>query len=1175
MKGDLSRFEFRPEDNFTGTVHQQGRGLLDQDGNAATSIQRHLRELLGQDTIGPDVVAVPVQEGESFKVARAVADGSEVKVTLQPGRGWVDGLHLHLPAPDAFELTAAYLGPPIQSPAADPGTIAADERDAVILEVWEESFSAFQDPALLLEPALGGPDTTARVKLQYALRLLRLGPDDVCGNLAGILSDDFDAKGKLTVTPSATTAVAGDCPVQLAGGYTGFEHYLFRIEVARPDGDGKARFKWSRFNGGLVGRGTYTQATDTIQVTANDQAINTAGREAFYLEALAYDADYGHWRLVMTATQTTLVADGQLELQGTVDNPGGVSDGDELFFRLWDGIERVEAFQSGAGAHHPLSDGIELAFDPPTADNGNYTPGDYWTFPVRAAGAEFEDLPWPNDDPPEGVRYHRAPLAVLEWDGGPNVALDGPSRIHDCRRVFQPLTRLDDCCTYRVGDGMVSHGDFASIQAAVDSLPAGGGQICVLPGRFEENIIVHKANVTIRGCGHRSQVVSPAPETGDAEPVFHLKGPGSLRLESLAIEAHETGTGVLVEDAERDTGPSFVTLDKLVIQAATRCGIKARAGHHLTIRDCRITMADQASQWPGVFVVADDVLIEHNTIDVRSLNADQVSLPHVPGVVHATAGRGGLQVGGTCERVQVIDNLIQHGIGNGITLGSVEEVDVDGNVVDADIGWVVGGTINCDPCAPGGVFVPPGGGEEEDRPSYASAGTLYEIRLERNRILDMGLNGIGVVAFFDIERQPDLISVEDLDILGNTIRGCLQRELQEIPTELSGRVGYGGIALAHVESLTVRDNHIERNGPDAAEPVCGVFLLQTEDADIDRNRITDNGARTAETPDNSKRGPRAGIWITQALAPTQPLDSEFGNFLVQHGIPAARIHNNVVSQPLGPAVIMMAAGPVSVQGNHLTSRGVVPGTASVGFIAATVMIMNMGMTPLVGGAKLGTARFYTGRGAYGYVPMAYGAQAVGGDAIEVAHSSRESSTAVNVGKTFVRGDLHFCNNTVESDGIEPEGSFSLTSVLLLSLDDVACNDNQFTCMYQPGQDFAFTDLMALGMSVRVDDNRFKEVYTGQGLAVLFSAVSIGLLMNHTTDNQANHCLFAHNLARWAECNLEAVGSVPFMVFKDNLQMPDLISCQVCRVLPAILKAYLGNSVMLGGNLNTQRDFVIG
>ena len=68
MKGDFSNLRFNPLENFTGVMHQQGRVLQDQDWNAASQIVRHQRQILGRDTIGPHVAAVPAELRDSFKV---------------------------------------------------------------------------------------------------------------------------------------------------------------------------------------------------------------------------------------------------------------------------------------------------------------------------------------------------------------------------------------------------------------------------------------------------------------------------------------------------------------------------------------------------------------------------------------------------------------------------------------------------------------------------------------------------------------------------------------------------------------------------------------------------------------------------------------------------------------------------------------------------------------------------------------------------------------------------------------------------------------------------------------------------------------------------------------------------------------------------------------------------
>ena len=75
--------------------------------------------------------------------------------------------------------------PPLQTPGGTVGSIKPGVRDAVVLEAWQESVSAFQEPLHLLEPALGGPDTTERVRVCAALKLMRLGPNDDCSAVAG------------------------------------------------------------------------------------------------------------------------------------------------------------------------------------------------------------------------------------------------------------------------------------------------------------------------------------------------------------------------------------------------------------------------------------------------------------------------------------------------------------------------------------------------------------------------------------------------------------------------------------------------------------------------------------------------------------------------------------------------------------------------------------------------------------------------------------------------------------------------------------------------------------------------------------------------------------------------------------------------------------------------------
>lgn len=1091
MKGDFSRLEFEPLDNFTGVLHQQGRVLLDQDRNAANAVASYLRQMQGRDAIGPHVAAVPAEAKDSFKVIQASTDGLAVEITLHPGRIWVDGWLLQFPGSAAYVRPAQYFSPPVQDPQADPSTIAAGVRDAVVLEVWEEALNAFQDPQDLIEPALGGVDTTERVKLFHDIRLLRLAPGDECGNLADKLADDFAAKGELTVTPAPSLAMAGDCPVELGGGYTGFEHYLFRIEIAEPDGAGNARFKWSRFDGGLVGRGTYDSATATVSVKANDQMINHSGLTSFYLEALAEDPLGGRW-VVEFSADATLASDGTLALTNVIGTWPGDATG-EGFFRLWDGIALITGFPTGLPTPNELVTGlgVRLEFDAPTAGNTNYTPGDFWIFPVRTSGTEDFDpaTEWPNNAPPEGIHYHRVPLAILNWDAVPSATITAPNHIHDCRRVFQPLARLDNCCQYTVGDGMKSYGDYDTIQTAIDELPPEGGRICILPGEYDENLVIEKDNVIIHGCGPNSHIAAVS-----SAPAVHIRGAVNVTVKGLRITAHRDAPGIHLETNSAGREPQHIVLKELTVNAATRSAVQMDAGRFFNLTDSYLSMDDVASPWPGVFVNGDDVLVEHNVIAVKVASPSAV----VGDVVTVSAGRGGLQLGGGSERVQIIDNLIQGGIGNGITLGTVEEIDDNGDVVTRVIGWVVNADDPCDPCAPGSVYYPPGGGN--GGPTYRSAGTLYEIRIERNRILDMGLNGIGVVMFFNLDAEDDFISVEGLDILGNSIRRCLTRELEAIPDEMQDSMGYGGISLADVEDLKVHDNLIEDNGPNHLEPICGIFVLHGEGLDISRNRILNNGAKTPNTANGAKLGPRGGIYIVYAAAPKISVLIRERSYPRQNGVPAVKVHDNIVVQPLGRALSLTALGPVSVVANQFTSQGMVYNFAAPSFFASTIFIFNLGISNelylqqiLFSGETLADIKS---------VPAAP-------EDTEFIVEPRKGIDDQQLFAYLGNGNVLFNDNQVLLDLIDTTGfKLSVASIVIATLDDISFADNQCDASFDfVFDEFVLSQAVMVGWTVRVNGNRFKESVVG----ALFSALTLSFFANATALNQGTHCIRVFNL----------------------------------------------------------------
>jgi hypothetical protein len=378
-----------------------------------------------------------------------------------------------------------------------------------------------------------------------------------------------------------------------------------------------------------------------------------------------------------------------------------------------------------------------------------------------------------------------------------------------------------------------------------------------------------------------------------------------------------------------------------------------------------------------------------------------------------------------------------------------------------------------------------------------SAGALSEIRIERNRIYDMGLNGIGVVAFFDLTNDRETISVLGLSILGNHIRGCLRREIEAISAAMLNRIGYGGIALADVERLVVWDNTIENNGPRRTDPVCGIFLLMGEGIDISRNTIVNNGARTAEPVTSAKGGQRGGIIIRHATAPVLNVGTaDPGAFVsqsVQTDLPALRIHDNTVTAPMGRALSVSALGAVSVVANQFVSQAVTPaqtGSFEAIFVS-TVFISNLGRNFEFTGWQAGYRTVRAGN-------------------FQVANNYNFSNNSFSLSsrgavapavRFFLSGQVLFADNQVTLDVVERGIPAAATSITIYSLDDVAFLGNQ--AMAQLADDFVLVNSILFGLSLRALDNRWEEPIGNTA----YSAITLGM-MNATVNNIATHCIVA-------------------------------------------------------------------
>ena len=1177
MTGDFSKWYFDRKNNFNGVLHQQGRVLLDSDWNDQTRIINDWQNQAGRDIIGPGIAAIPASEPDALEVTKASVSGLYVKIWVNPGRGWVDGLAVCLR--DISSVVATYLQD------TEVSSIEDGIRDAVILEVWQEAVNGFQLHDMLIEPALGGPDTTERVHTGMALRLLRLEEGDTCDNIRDKLKDDFSIKGKLKVTLQPATGTDDVCPEVEKGGYTGFEHNLYRIEIAEVNDEIPTSFKWSQFNSGLVGLGTFNKGK--VIITANLQAIITSGLSEFYLEALDNDPDLDHWKAIY-GTNVTLNENNELDLNSLSIFGSIPTSEDPVFFRLWNEIREIGEFpieSEPEGEPQELYDGIRLEFDVP--DGTNYKPGDYWTFPVRAGGIKNHEV-LIYTQPPEGIHYHRVPLAILNWGIQNYIKSD---RIEDCRHVFRPLTNQTVCCTYLVGD----HGDFNTIEEALEHLPVSGGEICLLPGLHETNAVIEgKKNIRIRGCGEQT-FVRPG-QSNRERPIFHVVDSQQITIEHMVIATFggthtigniEGGTAIVLEKKSGNLQDVEISNNRIV---AYEEGIHVKDGVDVKIHDNKIRMIDRKGAGVGIYMLAEDSIIERNDIvvfsaesippsffpdgelnptgpcpDLEAFHADintftaytLASLNVIIDIPQPVQALGGIQIAGGSEKIKVLENVIKGGAGNGIILGNVpsvlpgSEVEENGQLIidnkayriwcevkDNQENFLVGinlrltqtdeyvvledttdftgriifknvseGQYNVSITTPGYriieleidkskriikllIYV-----EKVDIDTSNTPASLYEIQIDRNEISNMGLSGIGSSSSPIVRpAMNEKVAVQsklgnlatNLSIYNNHIFNCLQTtDDLELRAEVTKK-GVGGISLGMCEHLSIHRNRIENNGISHIYPVCGIYVADGEQVDITYNHISNNGPLMSDlgTSDPLENGIRGGIVLTASSFDNS--DSITGeNSFVSIGGHAARVHDNIVNQPAGQALRIMADGPVSILNNQFNSvlsglnyQNISGSKKSFNFdkIAGAVLIYNSGKHFDISAPK---------KSADWQIPT-------------VMLPDWQKSTIA-----MPAGNILFNSNQTRVGQINK----SFFSQLIVSLDDIGFNGNQSDNFQN---DSLLSNTLLVATTLRASESRFKEMIRSMKDQVL-SLLTFAILGNITTSNQGNHCIIAESV----------------------------------------------------------------
>ena len=1166
---DISRMAFDPRKHYSSVRMQQGRVIVDDDWNENERIDNEDRRVGRVEIIGP--TGSP-DKGFSIDNVQVTTDGL-IDFDILPGSLYLGGLRLEMetvqqePTPiyETYRTQKDWLQQP---PNLHP--IPSDERiDLVYLSAWQRPVGAVEDSELF-EVALGGPDTSMRVR---NMRRVLIEPNVQtmdCAKAWQNLTKKWEDEGKgelrkgnervssvrLTVSFSENGVQDDLCKPSVAGGYLGAENQAIRIQLVDAN-----HFTWGFDNASPLYRVEVNGNEVTMLTDPKDQAhwplagqiVEILPRSAVLPNGERIAEEQGHLSRVASSYNpdeekfTIPIADSlpaNFGREWTSTEPP-----EYLFMRVWDrGADKTTdpeiSFTPGTAV--PLGKtGLEI-----TITGVDRVPETYWIIAARPETPN-KVVPWQLEVglPPHGVRRFYAPLALIRWSVNATGDVVGEV-IRDCRRTFRPLTELHVCCTYFVGDGVHTHGDFNSIEEAIKHLPPQGGRICVLPGEHTANAtLTNLQNIHIIGCGVHT-IVHPHPNANNvAAPIFKIESCQNIQIENMTLMA-VAGTAIQVDDPDWRYGDTEtrrhgdaeivaasqmasreITINNNRIVArihAIEVNVKneLQGDNDIWIAHNQIGMLDESDGKAGIFSNADDVLIEWNrVVVVPAPDPDNPNDPREPndpsdsifdicvdpilyytgefpvyGFLHTTFlyvgtasglggmvynAEGGIQLACGSERAKIINNEIIGGRSNGITLGHLPpQIQADPQASPTDRPHLFA-------AASGFIAL---SGEVLEILAESHLDALYEIAIEGNTIRNMGLAGIGAVAFFDTEIGL-MVSVEGLTINRNSIKNCVQHTPENIPDRIADELGFGGIALSDCEDVIIKDNQIEDNGISHIYPVCGIYIWHGEKVDISENRILNNGPRDPNADRTPETGKRAGILISMCVAFKAADMSDSEGLLRELGVPALRVHDNIVTQPLGQALAVVAMGAVSVVNNQFSSQDVDFQANPLSLLAGAVFIFNLGISQDVIGLLASTMSFLrTNKASAGDINYDGGTQSI--------------SFAPTLGilqrlfQAFLSGgNVMFNDNQTTLELRRQEFDFAFSSQFIFSLDDVSFSSNQSDCNFL--MDILFTNTFIFGVSVRTNDNRFEE-----GLIFSFLSLFSMAMANTNTYNQASHCLLA-------------------------------------------------------------------
>lgn len=526
MGSDRTRISYDPTQQYRGVVAQQGRVTLEADWNEAQQIAS---EELREETL--DFVGVSGTPDDGYKVVSSTTSKQfDFATTL--GTMYVGGVRAFSPTPIQYSNQLDWL-----DNEGDPDWVDLEKltkqpppRELVYLLLREQEVSAVEDSALL-EKALGGPDTTQRLRLiQHIVRLQTKGKncsfalDEAIEIWRGKQGLQLD-RSTLRLLSSATLQVSfallptpvDICEPEARSGYLGADNQLIRLQISGFDpATNKYQLIWGFDNAAFLYRAKVVnkntlclqsrpvddfhrpranQAVEVLRSAAKLSNADYIAATTGVVTTLRTDYDADKREVSLTADLTTVLPAEYFNTpQQQTPSPPSLP---PLFFRVW---QEAISFTPGVAVSLGQT-GLQVTLQ---TSNLPFHIGDYWQIAVRP-GEPTEVYPrryLEDPQPPDGPRLWACPLAVIDWN---NRQLNV---VEDCRKPFDNLVNLTrrnlgGCCTVTVKPEDITPD--RTLQSIVDRFRNRDRvTICLMPGTYylPEPLLIRPehSNLTLEGC---------------------------------------------------------------------------------------------------------------------------------------------------------------------------------------------------------------------------------------------------------------------------------------------------------------------------------------------------------------------------------------------------------------------------------------------------------------------------------------------------------------------------------------------------------------------------------------------------------------------------------------------------------------------------------------------------